>query len=99
MSNIKKLIDLFYFDQDTNIPIINNYGVYRAGLTGEEVIIYLTVRAYQNNIKFNDKLMKKYYDIAGANTCAVVDSKVLHYRWDVQRFASQLFNGTATHFD
>ena len=97
--NIRKLTDLFFFDQDTNKPDISNYGKYRLGLTAEEVKIYLTVRAYQHQKQFTKKLEKKYYEIAGVNTCAVVDGQVLYYRHDILRFSDELFDDVKTFFD
>ena len=76
---------------------ISNYGVYRLGLTSEEIICYLQARANKINIK---RLYKKFNRIAGCNTCAVApNGEHLMYRWDVERFADALFNGTATYFD
>jgi hypothetical protein len=95
----KKIIDQFYFEKDSGKPDLHNYGKFRLGLTSEEVSNYLTVRAWQHSKKFSKKLEKKYQEIAGCNTCAVVDGIVLHYRHDVERFADALFDGKGTYFD
>ena len=101
----KTLFDLFYFDKDTGNPDIRNYGKYRLGLTNKEVDDYLLVRSMQHPVKKGIKattlrqLKKQYSEIAGCNTCAVVDGIVLHYRHDVERFADCLFNRKPTYFD
>ena len=95
----KKIIDKFYFDKDSGKPDINNYGKYRLGLTHEEVFDYLCVRAFQLNKKFGKREQKKYNELAGANTCAVVDGIVLSYRHDILRYADCFFNGTSTYMD
>ena len=109
MSNsaeVLKFVHLFYFDKDTGKIDINNYGKYRLGLTRDEIIDYLHMRElqrgrYKSLLKLEkiNKLKTKFDDIAGANTCAVVDNVILMYRWDVERFTDALFNKTSTYFD
>ena len=98
MKNIKigsdELINEFgeYLDQ---------YGVFRLGLTVDEIKHYLKFR---NGGKLK-QTYKKFCKIAGCNTEALVNCPMckenitLMYRWDVERFSNQLFDGTKTYFD
>lgn len=76
--------------------MIENYGLYRMGLTDEEIRIYLNAR----NTKGIKRVYDKFNKIAGVNTMSVTpDGQPLMYRHDVERFANKLFNGTETYFD
>lgn len=99
-----ELFNKFYFDKDTGLPDLNNYGMYRLGLTAMEVKDYILVRAIQKQYVADDRLVNKFYDVAGCNTCASIEdipgNRIsLMYRWDVQRYADLLFKGTPTYFD
>jgi hypothetical protein len=98
MEKIDKIAHTFFFNTETNLPDLENYGIYRLGLTGCEIYDYLQVRCHQSKIPFKG-IVNKFYRIAGCNTCAVIDGKTLMYRHDVLRFAEKLFNGTNTYFD
>jgi len=106
-SDVLKFISKFYFDKDSGKVDIDNYGAYRLGLTKEEIVDYLHMRElqkgrYKGLLKLEkiNKLVERFNDIAGCNTCAVgPQGQILHYRWDVLRFSNQLFDGTETHFD
>lgn len=110
-----RFIQKFYFDQDTHKIDIRNYGKYRLGLMNDEVADYLHMRAIQCKpenacLDFGPqtkllskkqvaRLANKFYEIAGANTCAVIDGISLMYHHDVERYSDLLFNGTATYWD
>jgi hypothetical protein len=97
---IRRMQNSFYFDKDTNKIDIKSYGDYRLGLTKEEIQFYLLCRAFQNNLRRKPEVIfEKFNEIAGCNTCAVVQGKVLMYRHDVERFADVLFEGKSTYFD
>jgi argonaute-like protein implicated in RNA metabolism and viral defense len=79
-----------------------NYGVYKFGMTSEEIKKYLKAI----NIKYKIKnTYKKFCKIAGINTMALIKSPCcnkeisLMYYHDVERFARALFVGTPTYFD
>lgn len=97
MKDIDKIKAKFYFDKWEE-PILEHYGEYRVGITDEELEDYLRARSGKVNI---EKLIKKYWDVAGCNTCGLTsDSRVLHYRHDVQRYSDVLFGKIkSTYFD
>jgi hypothetical protein len=106
MKNIKKLTNQFYFDKDINLPDINNYGKYRLGLSRSELVDYIHICKLQASkikrlltLEEIQKLMMKYQEIEGCNTCVIVDGVVLYYRLDVERFCQKLFNKKETYFD
>jgi hypothetical protein len=93
---------------------IEDYGIFKSGLTSEEIKEYLNARwnwriaqGYKKpEFKSFNALYKKFYDIAGVNTCQVVkcpncnESLTLMYRHDILRFANVLFGVTKdTYFD
>jgi hypothetical protein len=100
-------VSQFYFDKDSGKVDINNYGIYRLGLTQAEVVDYLHIRElqrgrYKSLLKLEkiNKLYEKYAEIAGANTCAVVNGIILYYRHDVLRYSDVLFGITkSSYFD
>ena len=75
---------------------LENYGQFRIGLTDNEIKEYLKNRA---NTTCLGNLYKKFCNIAGVNAMGVEHCPccnrmyVLMYRWDVERFANQLFGG------
>jgi len=88
------------------ISDIYHYGVYRRGLTSEEIKRYLKIRARTDSkVKKSVKtLAKQFNKVAGINTGAVefLEDKTpvsLMYRHDVKRFADKLFLGKETYFD
>lgn len=86
---IEKLID------------IEEFGIYRMGLTTEEIKKYLKNRACTTRL---GHLYDKFCRVAGINTVAVIkdeykNSITLMYRWDVKRFADAMLKGTATYWD
>lgn len=83
---------------------IENFGVYRMGLTADEVEEYVLNYAQITGGKWTKmkkrKLMDKYWEIFGVNTCAVgPDNQSLFYRWDIKRFAQEMFNNIPTCWD
>lgn len=91
---------------------IERWGVYSNGMTREEIMSYLVARYNEDCVKSQkskyinqEKLFNKFAKIAGVNTqtcivCPCCNKQVsLMYRWDVERFANQLFNGTLTYWD
>jgi hypothetical protein len=91
---------------------VEDFGIYKMGMTREEIRDYLITRYNEKTVK-NQKskyinparLMIKFAIIAGANTQAAVQCPgckkmvSLMYRYDVERFSDQLFDGTKTYFD
>ena len=80
---------------------IEDFAIYRDGLTGNERVEYLKKRTGVKNI---GNLYKQFCKIAGANTGAVVEDDFgntiyLMYRWDVERFAGVLLENKTTYFD
>jgi hypothetical protein len=76
---------------------INEFGDYRAGLTGNEISDYLFCRAPRRN---QIKLRKDFVKVAGCNTGALTSTGVsLMYRHDVKRFADVVLLKKKTHFD
>ena len=78
---------------------LQQYGTYRIGLTAEEIKTYLKLRA--GTTRLGD-LYKRFCKIAGVNTVGVewtrdrkgeLHSISLMYRWDVNKFADNLFLG------
>ena len=105
-NDVLKFVQQFYFDQDSGQIDINNYGIYRLGLTNAEVTDYLHMRCLQKRrikrlltLREIQDIQKKFNVIAGANTCASVNGIILHYRWDVQRHSDVLFEKISTYFD
>jgi len=98
-SKISHLRNYFYFDE-AGRPNINQFGIYRLGLTGEEVNIYLQVRAGRCGAK---KLSRRFWKLFGWGTRPLVicrgESIPLVYRHDVERFADAMFIGLKTYFD
>ena len=91
------------FNYIDNEPDIYSFGLFRVGLTGQEIKEYLQARANKLNVS---GLIKKFYEIAGINTVGVYTcysckkSTYLMYRHDVLRFAHILFGKTKyTYFD
>ena len=91
---------------------IENYGIYKIGMTGEEIKEYLKDRynSKEGNLgirkrKYLIVFYKKFNKIAGTNTCATIicpcckKQIILMYRHDVERFANVLFEGIKTYFD
>ena len=105
-NDVLKFVHQFYFDKESGKVDINNYGKYRLGLSRAEVVDYVHMRKLQSsrvkrllNLKEIQKLIQKYQEIEGCNTCAVVDDVVLYYRHDVERFCDKMFNKTNTYWD
>lgn len=96
MTELEKIKFGFRFEK--NEPNIWNYGVYRLGLTREEIKNYIRARANKMDV---DDLLEKFNEIAGCNTMAgTPDGKCLMYRHDVIRYADVLFGKTDyTYFD
>ena len=84
---------------------LEHFGVYRAGLTSDEIDEYLVNRAKtcgkpSFRYKAKKELVRKFSKIAGVNTGAIApDGTCLMYRWDVQRFADVLFLQKKTYWD
>ena len=91
---------------------IDDFGIYKDVMTRNEIETYLIVRFNEKSSKTQEsiylnrkKLIHKFVKIAGANTqigvtCSYCKKLIrLMYRYDVERFANQLFNGTLTYFD
>lgn len=86
---------------------INKFGKYREGLTIEEIKKYLILRNVETpvikNINDLPLLFELYDKIAGVNTAACKKIKgklvILHYRWDVKRYADVLFLKKQTYWD
>ena len=87
---------------DVYIDVI---GIYKDGLTTDEIKRYLKIIAQKEKIKTSTaKLYKKFCKIAGnGNTMSLVHEYgkeiVLMYRHDVERFAKKLFYNINTYFD
>jgi len=86
------------------IPDLDKFGKHPEGLTGDEIIEYLTY--VYNSVTGKDVdvcpsgIVEKFYSIAGANTVAVgPKGESLMYRHDVKRFVDKLFFNTDTYFD
>jgi len=101
-SKIEVLRSNFYFDENGR-PDIYRYGIFRSGLTLEEVDAYLLVRSGKTvGIK---KLRKQFSDLFGCGTAPLVvcprckKNICLLYRHDVERFANVMFENTPTYFD
>jgi hypothetical protein len=82
---------------------IQHFGEYARGLTENEVKEYLKTRA--GATKLGD-LYKRFCKIAGpGNTMGLVTCEFckkefgVMYRYDVERFANTLFDGTPTFWD
>ena len=100
MIKLERIKQMFVYNSDKEIDIYSS-GIFRGGLSSEEVNNYLIARSNKINIK---KLRKKYDEIAGVNTCEVVcangKSIILYFRHDVERFADVLFKKTkSTYWD
>jgi len=85
---------------------IEDFGVYKEGMTREEIKNYLKEYYHSVTQKISFKLIDKKFDkIAGVNTCASIKCPcckkqiILMYRHDVKRFADKLFLGRETYFD
>jgi hypothetical protein len=86
-----------------NEPDIYSFGLFRQGLTGQEIKEYIQARANKLNVS---KLIKNFYEIAGRNTVGVYTcysckkQTYLMYHEDVLRFANVLFGKNKyTYFD
>lgn len=80
---------------------INEYGIYRMGLTTKEIKEYLKMRAGTTKL---GNLYQRFCNEAGINTMAMVADEqgnkiTLMYRWDVERFVKKLLDGTPTYWD
>lgn len=102
LTKLQKIKSKFSYDDEDNI-IIQHYGIYKNGLTIEEIKDYIRARAGKLRI---ETLYKKFCSIAGCNTmtsyhCPCCDyNRFLMYRWDVERFCNVLFGVISeTYFD
>lgn len=86
--------------QDTSKKIdIEDFGVFRMGLSSDDVRAYLRARAGRKQIP---DLIRKFNKEFGCQTCPVADFKIkgkrqiviLMYRHDVEHVADFIFNGT-----
>ena len=86
---------------------INEFGVFKKGITVPEIYNYLKARAKNTKYeKYSKKrLLKEFSRIAGCNTCSLVVCPVcnkvigLMYYHDVERFADVMFEGKSTYWD
>lgn len=99
---MERVQNCFYRDSENNIKIYS-YGVYKKGLTRDEIKNYLRARSGKYAVA---NLYKKFVKIAGVNTmsmysCSCCDFNTsLMYHHDVERFANVLFGvTTSTYFD
>jgi len=89
---LKNLREHFrYFSNGT--PDLYSYGLFKDGVTGEEIEEYLMVLINSVNVK---SLVKKFNDAFGCQTCRVVIVKgmevIVYYRHDVIRCAYDVIN-------
>ena len=87
-----------------DIPDVDKFGKYRAGLTGDEVIEYLrqvyNIVALKKRKICPGKIVKQFYEIAGPNTMAIgPNNEPLMFRHDVMRFIGKLFFNEETYWD
>ena len=76
---------------------VEDYGVYEEGMTDGEIRDYISDRCDGKNVQ---KWVDKFLDAAGpGNTMLLKDGIPLMYRYDVLRFANQVFSGKRTYFD
>ena len=82
---------------------IYDYGKYLVGLTEEEIRIYLKIKAGLSKRASGNALLKKFWKIAGANTCGMIEENseqvTLMYRHDVERFTNKLLHKVETYWD
>ena len=95
----KKLLE-----KRAELPDLETFGNYRAGLTNKETEEYLRISynivAHKKRKMCPPKILRQFIDIAGVNTGAISeDGKNLMYREDVGRFTKKLFFGTETYWD
>ena len=88
------------------IADIDEYGIYRQGLTTEEIKYYLKIRARNTKLakRTVTRLYRAFTDITGVNTMAIVTlengtEEMLMYRHDVKRFSEVLFDSISTYWD
>ena len=91
-------------ERAADIPNVDDFGKYRAGLTGEEITEYLrevyNIIARKKRKICPGKIVKQYYGIAGVNTMGVgPNNEPLMFRHDVKRFVGELFFHMPTYWD
>ena len=83
------------------IPIVYSYGVFKDGLTAEELKNYLRVRLDKYDIPA--QITKAYNDSCRGDTCPAVEVNGqlvgLFYRHDVERHADKAILGKKTYWD
>lgn len=102
MNKLDRIKNKFYKFEEESIDLYL-FGKFNIGLTNEEIVDYIRVRANKYKVK---GLVKSFYKIAGTNTVGLYicskckDEKILMYRHDVKRFADVLFKVTkSTYWD
>lgn len=89
----------FKYEADGS-PDVYSFGVFKDGLTTEEVKDYLRVKKGTWNV---ESLYKKYFQESRGDTSMFVQVNGafvnLIYRWDVERHTQAILTGTKTYFD
>lgn len=82
----------FFLYDEKGVPDIYEYGMFKSGVTREEIKDYLMVRANSTNIK---SIEKKFDEAFGCHTCSMVIVRgiqvTLYYRSDVKNSADRVF--------
>ena len=86
---------------------INDFGVFKMGMTEPEIYDYLKARAKNTKYaKYSKKrMLDKFWRVAGRNTCSFYacpfcgKATMLMYYHDVERFANVMFEGKSTYWD
>lgn len=96
---LKILRRQFVYDSEGK-PLLDDYGVFKGGVTSDEIDSYLRVRANKLGIK---DLRSKFDVYLRGSTCGSVEIEgkpiLLIYRHDVERFVDQVIDGKETYFD
>jgi len=83
------------------VPDIYSYGIFKDGLTSDEVQNYLRVRVNSYNIP--QDILNRYSDSNRGDTCQAVEvdgkTVTLFYRHDVLRHADKAIDNKPTYFD
>lgn len=91
MNKLIKLKNSFYYKD--NKPCITHYGIFNLGLTPEECVNYLRVRANKWDVR---KELKKIEKLSMGSTCPLValDGKIYHliYRHDWEHYCDVVLN-------
>ena len=93
---IKEAIEDVHRKKQMKDTEIYEYGTYRLGLTGSEVLDWIEMVAGKKQSK---KVFSRFMKWMYGQTTALVDGKCLYYRHDVQRGLDFILHKKTTYFD